>query len=324
MFSFSLNSFEKKEVLDLGKIREVIVIGSGIAGITATIYAKRYGLDVILIGEKLGGLINDAYLVENFPGFLGSGKELVEKWKYHLTKLECDFVREKVIRIKKENSLFKVELSSGKEIKGRVIILATGSSKRKLGIDGEEKFKGKGISYCVSCDAYFFKNKKVAVVGGGNSAFSDALFLSNVAKEVLILVRNQVKAEKFLVDLVKKIDNIKVFEGVEIKRLEGINKLEKLVLFDKHTKEEKVLEIDGVFVSIGLEPNNELAKQLGIELDNQGFIKVKEDQSTNIERVFAAGDITTNSNKLNQLITAAAEGAIAANSVFKYLQKTKS
>jgi len=310
MFKFSLN-------FNIDKEWDLIVIGGGIAGITSTIYSHRYGLKTLLITENIGGLANYATIVENYPGLIGEGKELVNKWEEHLKKLNCNYLIDKVIDIQKENNYFLIK-TLNKEFKSKAIILAMGSSKKKLNIPGEKEFSGKGVSYCATCDSTLFKNKIVAVIGGGNSGFSEALVLSKTAKKVYIIVRSKIKAEKYLVDQVLNKDNIQILIKKQPLEFLGDNKLQKIRLKDLESGKIEELEVDGVFIAIGLQPNIDLSKKLGVELEN-GFIKTKPDQSTNVPGVFAAGDITTNSNNFNQFITAAAEGAIAANSAFKYL-----
>ena len=315
MFQFSIKTRK-----DIDNEWDLIIVGGGIAGITAGIYASRYGIKTLVVAEELGGLANEAPLVENYPGIIAEGKELAKKWVDHLKKVGCETYEAKVIDIIKKNRKFVVKTSDYKEFETKTIILATGSSKRKLNVPGEKELLGKGVSYCATCDSNLFKNKVVAVVGGGNSAFSDALILSEIAKEVYILIRSKIKAEKALVDMVSKKENVKILTNKEVLGFIGKNKLEKIKIRNKENEKIEELKVDGVFIAIGLIPNTELAKKLGIKLDEYGFIDTKEDQSTNIEGVFAAGDITNNSNKFEQFITAAAEGAIAANSAFKYLQ----
>jgi len=319
MFQFVV---KKKE--ELPKEWDLIIIGGGIAGITAGIYASRYGIKNLLIAEEIGGLANEAPLVENYPGLIAEGKELAKKWEEHLKKVGGKILQNKVIKLEKKDGKFKVTTLDGNEFFAKTIIYATGSSKRKLNIPGEKEFTGKGVSYCATCDATLFKDKVVAVIGGGNSGFSDALILSEIAKKVIIIHRgDKPKAEKALVETVLSKENVELLLNRLPVEFKGENKLNKVVLKNKETNEIEELEVDGVFVAIGLKPNTELAKELGVELDDYGFIKVNKDQSTNVEGFFAAGDVTNNCNHFEQFITAAAEGALAANSVFKYLQNKK-
>jgi len=316
MFEFSIKKFE-----ELPKDWDVLIVGGGIAALTAAIYSSRYGLKTLVIAEEPGGLANEAPLVENYPGIIATGKELAEKWKDHAEKMGAKIYQSKVIDIKKENDIFLVKTLDGKEFTGKALIYATGSSKRKLNIPGEKEFSGKGVSYCATCDGNFFKDKIVAVIGGGNSGFSDALILSEIAKKVYIIHRrDEPRAEKALVDLVLSKPNVEFLGNRETLEFIGDTKLKKIKMKNKTTGEIEELEVDGVFIAIGLVPNVELAKKLGVKLDDKGFIDVKEDQSTNIEGFFAAGDVTNNSNHFEQFVTAAAEGSIAANSAFKYIK----
>ncbi|MEO2154216.1 MAG: FAD-dependent oxidoreductase [Nanoarchaeota archaeon] len=316
MFQFVV---KKQENFD--KDQDLIIIGGGIAGITAGIYATRYGIKNLLIAEEIGGLANEAPLVENYPGIIAEGKELAKKWEEHLKKVGGKILQARVIDIEKKDGYFIVKTMDGREFKAKTIIYATGSSKKKLNVPGEKELTGKGISYCATCDANLFKDKVVAVIGGGNSAFSDALILSEIAKEVIIIIRgDEPKAEKALVDLVLSKPNVKLLKNRETIEFKGKEKLELIVLKNKENNETEELKVDGVFIAIGLKPNVELAKKIGIELDEYGFIKVNKDQSTNIEGFYASGDVTNNCNHFEQFVTAAAEGALAANSVFKYLQ----
>jgi thioredoxin reductase (NADPH) len=316
MFQFSI-----KKVEELPKEWDLLIVGGGIAGLTAAIYASRYGLKTLIIAEEIGGLANEAPLVENYPGIIAEGKELAEKWKKHAEEMGSKIYQSKVINLEKKNDLFFVKTLDNKEFIGKALIYATGSSKRKLNVPGEKEFLGKGVSYCATCDATLFKDKIVAVIGGGNSGFSDALILSEIAKKVYIIHRSEKpKAEKALVDLVLNKPNVEFLGNRETLEFLGDSKLKKIKMKNKTTGKIEELEVDGVFIAIGLVPNVDLAKKLGVKLDEYGFIDVNKDQSTNIEGFFAAGDVTNNCNHFEQFITAAAEGAIAANSAFKYIQ----
>ncbi|HIQ51513.1 MAG TPA: FAD-binding protein [Nautiliaceae bacterium] len=316
MFEFSIKKFE-----ELPKDWDTIIIGGGIAALTAAIYSSRYGLKTLVIAEEPGGLANEAPIVENYPGIIAEGKELAKKWVEHTEKMGAKIYQSRVIDLKKENDIFLVKTLDGKEFRGKTLIYATGSSKRKLNVPGEKEFSGKGISYCATCDGNFFKDKVVAVIGGGNSGFSDALILSEIAKKVYIIHRREKpKAEKALVDLVLSKDNVEFLGNRETLEFIGDNKLRKIKMKNKNNNKIEELEVDGVFIAIGLIPNVDLAKKIGVKLDEKGFIDVKKDQSTNIEGFFAAGDVTNNSNYFEQFVTAAAEGSIAANSAFKYIK----
>jgi thioredoxin reductase (NADPH) len=288
---------------------DVIIIGSGPAGLAAAIYATRYELKTLVIGQTLG-LITEAHKIENWPGERSiNGLDLMEKFKKHAQDLGAEIIYDSVSSVNK-NKTFEVKTPS-KIFNSKAIIIATGTKKRKLNLKNEEKLRGKGVSYCATCDGPFFKDKVTAVIGGGNAAFMSAHILSQTSSKVyLIHRREQFRAQPVWVDRVKNIDNIEFILNANIKKLIGDQKLEKIQLDTG-----KTLDVDGIFIEIGSIPNKELSDQLNLELE-RGYIKVNKDQSTNISGVFAAGDITNNSDHFRQVITAAAEGAIAANSTF--------
>ncbi|MBW2988112.1 thioredoxin reductase [Candidatus Woesearchaeota archaeon] len=299
------------------EIFDVAIIGAGPAGVTAGIYALRYNLKTIVISPNIGGWISKTPVIENWPGVLKiSGVELAQRFQEHLRSLQPELVEEKALEIKNEGNIFTIKTEGSSEFKARAIILATGSEKRKLNVPGEQEFLGRGVSYCATCDGPLFRGKRVAVVGGGDSAAVSALMLSEYAEKVYIIVReSEMIAKPARVDQITAKANIEVIYNTTIKEMFGDKMLQGVRLSDG-----KELEVEGVFVEIGMIPNNKLAKQLGLELDTRGLIVVREDQSTSIEGVFAAGDVSTGSNRFAQIISAAAEGAIAANSVYKSLK----
>ncbi len=291
------------------KIYDLIIIGAGPAGISAAIYAKNFGIDFILIGEKIGGLINQAYKVENYPGiFSVSGEELVEKFKAHQKYLKVFFKKERVEKIKKSGKIFEI-YSKKNKYQVKAIILAFGTETKKLNIKNIEKFKKKESN----------KNKIVAVIGGANAAVMRAVRLAKEAKKVYLIYRkDKLRADALWVNKVKKLKNIEVIYKANIIRAEGKGKLEKVIL-DKNNKE---LAVDGLFIETGVVPNTFLIKDLGVKIDKNGYIKTADDQATSSSGIFAAGDITIGSNNFRQIITACAEGAIAALGAFNYLKKS--
>ncbi len=197
--------------------------------------------------------------------------------------------------------------------------MATGTRHRHLGVPGEKELAGRGVSYCATCDGHFFRDKVVAVVGGSNSAAAAAVHLANLAKMVYIIYRGeQLRAESYWQQLIAAAPNIKVYYQSQVLAIQGKERVEQIKIL--RNQQEESLALDGIFVEIGLEPNTDLARQLQLELDEEGYIKIKPDGSTSCAGVWAAGDITTGSNKLKQIITAAAEGAIAAQGAFEYLK----
>ena len=297
-------------------IYDLIIIGAGPAGLSAGIYAARYNLKTMIIGEILGGLAAEAYKICNFPTYKKlSGMEFVKKTGEQVKALGVEIKMETVIDITKRRSGFLVKSDSG-EYSTKRVILACGTKKRKLSVEGEDKFAGKGISYCATCDGPVFKDKIVGVVGGGNSALTSALLLSEYAKKVYIIYRKEkfFRPDPAWIDLVKKNKRIELMFNSIIIKLYGDKFLEKIKL---NSGEE--LEIDGLFVEIGSVPCVDLAKILKIKLDKDGYIAVDKKQRTNVSGVLAAGDITN--PPLKQIITAASQGATASQTIFEELQK---
>ncbi|MFH1801379.1 MAG: FAD-dependent oxidoreductase [archaeon] len=293
---------------------DLIIIGAGPAGLTAGTYAARYKLDTLIIGKLHGGMAGEAYEICNFPSYEKiKGFELISKMISQVKKLDVEIRQEEVVGILK-NTGFEIVTNKGK-YSAKKIILATGSEKQKLNIEREKELVGKGIAYCATCDAGFYKGKIVGVVGGGNSALVSALLLAEFAKKVYIIYRKDkfLKAEPFWVEEAKKNKKIEAIFNSNVTKLIGKEKLEEVELNKK-----KNLRLDGLFVEIGSVPSTELAEQLGLKKENDYIITDKE-QRTNAEGVFAAGD-TTN-NPLKQIVTACGEGAVAAYSAWKDLPK---
>lgn len=302
------------------KTYDLIIIGSGPAGMAASIYASRYKVNHLVIGKEPGGQAIEAHKIENWPGTISvSGFELMQKMREHAEKLGGEIIMDSVSGIAKEGDMFAIT-THAEQYKAKNLILALGMDYKKLNIPGEEEFKGKGVSYCPTCDAAFFRDKIVAVAGGGNSAASAAQLLSEYASRVYIIYRgDKLKIDPSYLENFAKNEKIKIIYNTNIKEIRGDKAVEKIVL-DKKYNEKDELEVQGVFIEIGSEPGVELPRQLGVKVDEQGFIIVNSDQSTNISGIYAAGDATTGSNKMRQVLTAAAEGAIAAASAYKKLQ----
>lgn len=300
------------------KVYDLIIVGSGIAGLTASTYASRYRLDHLIFGVENGGQLNEIHSIENWPGEISiSGKDLTGKLLSQVNNFGVQIKQDSISDISKNaEGLFEVRTSSEKYV-ARTVIMAMGTSYKKMNIPGEKEFTGKGVSYCVTCDAMFFRNKVVSVIGGGNSAAVAALNLSDFAEKVYLIYRGErLPAEPIWLEKIANNPKIEVIIETNIIEIKGDVKVEKIIL-DKAHDDKTFLEVDGVFIEIGTEPGIELIKKLEIETDAQNFIKVNPDQSTNVPGVFAAGDITTGSNKFRQLITASSEGAVAANGAYK-------
>ncbi|MCD6590608.1 MAG: FAD-dependent oxidoreductase [Candidatus Aenigmarchaeota archaeon] len=307
------------------KTYDVIILGSGPAGLTAGIYASRYNMKNLVIGKEIGGQVAESYEIENYPGFLKvNGIELAEKFREHAERIGVELIPFiNVLDIQKKRNGFVVKAENDMEYFGKCVIFATGARKRKLGIKGEDRLAGRGISYCAICDAPFFKNKIVGVIGGGDSAVSAAVLLAEHAKKVYLLYRREkgkMRATPYWVMKAEKNKKIEMVFNAVPKEFAGKDKLE-YALFDCKGKELK-LKLDGIFVEVGTKPESELAKKLGVRTDERGYIIVNHDMSTNVKGVFAAGDVTTGSNMFAQIITAASEGAIAAESSYKYIKQT--
>ena len=292
---------------------DLIIIGAGPAGLTAAVYAARYKLETLVVGKLLGGLAGEAYEICNFPSY-GKilGFQLMKKMIEQVKELGVEIKFEEVLDINNKNGF---EIITNKEkYSAKKVILALGSERRRLQLENEKKFMGKGISYCATCDSGFYKDKIVGIVGGSDSAITAALLLAKYAKQVYVIYRKScfTKAEPILVEQVKKENKIKPLFNSIITKLIGKEKLGEIEI-----NNEKKLKIDGLFVEIGSVPNVELAKNLKLKI-KEDYIVVDKEQRTNVSGILAAGDVTNNSFK--QIITACAEGAIAAKTIYEDLE----
>lgn len=300
-------------------IYDVIIIGGGPAGLTAAIYTSRYGLKTLLLAKSPGGTANLAPEIENWPGFFGSGLDLMNNFKKQAEGFGAIIKMREVLEVERKDSFFVK--TTNEMFKGRSIIIALGTEHRKLDIVGEEEFLGKGVSYCATCDGNFFKNKEVAVIGGANSAASVALYLSRICKKVYIIYRrDKMRCEPISLIKLKEKENVEIIYFATPTKILGNNRVEKIEIeIERGDKKEKaLLDVNGIFIEIGAAPLTELIKKLGIKLDSNGYIETDKDMKTSVEGAFAAGDNTNNS--LKQIITAAGEGATAANSAYEYLK----
>lgn len=306
---------------------DLIIIGAGISGMTASIYASRYGIKHLILGEDPGGQGNLAHTVENYPGIASiKGPDLMEKIIAQVENYGVRIKREKVVSLEVEPlwrfNLFRVKTSK-REGETKSLILAMGAGHRHLNIPGEEKFLGKGVSYCTVCDGPLFRNKTVAMVGGGNAAVTGAIHLSKLANKVyLIHRRDELRAEKVWVDKLKEIKNIEVILSTEVEEVLGKERVEGVKLQTTNYKLQD-LSIDGLFIEVGKVPSSALASQLGVDLDEKGFVLVGPNMETNVPGVFAAGDLCLQKGEtlLCQLLASAAKGAKAAASVYHYITK---
>lgn len=300
-------------------IYDVIIIGSGPAGLAAAIYGKRARLNTLVIEKQpmSGGQILNTYEVDNYPGLPGiGGFEMGQKFREHADKMEAEFVTADVQRIEMQDDRKKVVTDKG-EYETKTIILATGANHRKLEVPGEEELCGMGVSYCATCDGAFFRNRTVAVVGGGDVALEDALFLSRACKKVyLIHRRDALRGAKVLQEQVEQKENIEIIWDTVVEEIKGKDQVEDLTLYNKKKDEKNVLPVDGIFIAVGIVPNTKELEGL-VELDQGGYVVAGEDTKTSVPGIFAAGDVRT--KQLRQVITAAADGANAITSVENYL-----
>ncbi len=301
---------------------DVIIIGGGPAGLTAGIYTSRAGLKSLLIEKGLsGGQVATTERVENYPGFDEgvSGAGLSIKMEKQATKFGLEIIQGSVQKISLNEKIKKITLEGNQEFEAKSVILCTGAHPRTLGIDGEDKYRGRGVSYCATCDGAFFKGEKVAVIGGGNSAVEEALFLTKFAETVHIIHRrDQLRADKIIQERAFSNPKIKLIWNSVAKKIEGNDSVKSLHLKNVKTGEESVLDVQGVFIYVGYNPNTEFLKGV-VDLDKDQYITTDMMMSTSVPGIFAAGDVRANSQK--QIAIAVGDGATAAISAGKYIEE---
>jgi len=341
-------------------IYDVIIIGAGPAGLTASIYASRYKLSNLVIGKQLGGELSLAHKICNIPGFIDiSGLELAEKWKKQVESLGAKVLLKEVEKIEvvldslrltdqKENlafsatncdpvplsgtlsnllpqrQLFRIYVSDNEIYQAKSLIVGTGSERRRLNVPGEKEYLGRGVSYCTTCDATFFRNKTAVVIGGSDAAVTSAIHLADYCQKVYIIYRGEsLRAEQVWLEEWKKIETSgkgEIIYATNVIEIKGDGNKVTAVKLDKPHRDQEMLAADGIFVSIGGVPGTTLVQQLGIKLDESGHVVVNDEMETNLPGLFCAGDMTDKSKILKQAITAMAQGAIAASSIYKYLK----
>ena len=299
---------------------DLIIIGAGSAGLPAGMYASRYKLKNIIIGEMPGGALSTSHCVENFPGVLSApGAEIMDNFKKHAENAGSEILQDSVEVVSKigENH-FSVSTMGGKNFDAKRILLATGNTYKMLGIPGEKEFYGQGVSYCATCDGNFYKNLTVGVVGAGNTAITEALYLAEIAKEVHIFVRGDViRAENIWTEKANNTSNIIFHMNTQVTEVQGnMMGVTGVIL---NTGEN--LTLDGLFVAIGSTPITNIVDNLSPQKDGEWCLVVDQRQETTIPGLYAAGDVTTNSNKFRQTIMSAAEGCLAANSIHEDILK---
>lgn len=303
----------------MSEIRDLIIIGSGPAGLSAAIYAQRAKLNTIIF-EKAGmsgGQAATTYEVDNYPGLPGiGGFELGQKMRTHADQLGAEFINEEVLAIETDGKIKTVKTENA-TYNSKTLLIATGASYAKLKVPGEERFLGMGVSYCATCDGAFYKNKTVAVVGGGNVAIEDAIFLARTCEKVyLVHRRDELRGAKGLQEALFKIKNVEILWDSEVQSIQGESQVEKMVVLNKKTKVETVVAIGGIFIAVGIQPITGLLKGK-VNMDEGNYIMADERGITSEPGVFVAGDLRR--KELRQIITAASDGANAITSIEKYL-----
>ncbi len=301
---------------------DLAIIGAGPAGLSASVYASRYGVKNLVLGVIPGGLINDSHELGNWLGTEKiSGYEFAQKAQAHAKALGAEIKQTMVKKVIRNGDGFILDLSNNEQARAKSVLMAMGTKRRRLNVPGEEEFAGKGVSYCATCDGFFYRGKTVGVVGGNDSAAAAALHLSAIAEQVYIIYRGEkLRAESFWQEAIVKAKNIKMIYQTEISAIKGLGKLSGVELTKEHEGSAD-LALDGLFIEAGSDPSIDLAKQAEVAVDDAGYIKIDASGQTSQPGIWAAGDITDGSNKLKQIITAASEGAIAANSIQKYLRQ---
>ncbi len=291
---------------------DIIIIGAGVAGMTSALYSLRANKKVLILEqETIGGQIASSPLVENYPGYMSiSGTELSNNLYDQIINLNVDFELERVLQLKKLKN-YKEVITEYNTYKGKAIIIATGSKHKPLGIKDEEKYIGSGISFCVLCDGAFYKNKDVAVIGGGNTAMVSAIYLSEIVNKLYVIqMLDKLTAEKKLINKLKEKDNVEYIFNAKVDKLNGNKELESITVNGKD------IVLDGIFVNIGHMPQNDIFKNL-IKLDECGYIDSDESCKTNVEGIFVAGDCRT--KQIRQLTTATSDGTTAAINACNYI-----
>ncbi len=306
----------------INEIMDVCIIGSGPAGLSASVYAGRAGLKHVIY-EKFpmsGGQIVNTGDVENYLGFTSiGGFDLALKFYEHAVKAGGIFKNETVKSISKSNGIFEIISEKGKTEYFKTVIAATGAKSKTLGARGEAEFTGKGVSYCAHCDGAFYRNQTAVVVGGGDTAVSDALFLSNLCRQVIVVHRrDEFRAAKSLVNKLETKENVKILRGFVLNEIKGDTKAQSVILKSVTNNETQEFLTDGVFIAVGVSPVNELFKDIA-ETDEAGFLTANEDCKTSLDGLFVAGDLRA--KPLRQIVTAVSDGANAVYSAEKYLRE---
>ena len=304
----------------MNKTYDIIIVGGGPAGMTAAIYAKRAALKTLVIEKQpfCGGQVINTYEVDNYPGLPGiDGFSLSEKFHEHATKLEAEFLTGEMEKIVDGGIYKTVVLKDGEEYKAKVVILTLGAVHRKAGVKGEEEFTGKGVSYCATCDGAFFRNRTAAVIGGGDVALEDAIFLARSCKKVYVIHRrDEFRGAKILQQKLMALDNVEILWDSVVDEIKGDDVVTSAAVRNVKTEEIKDIALDGVFVAIGTVPDTKTLEGT-VKMDQGGYIVADEDGITSVPGIFCGGDCRT--KKLRQIITSASDGANCVFSAEAYL-----
>ena len=303
------------------EVKDLIIIGAGPSGVRAAIYAKRANLDFIIFEKfAIGGQVINAFEIENYPGFNKIfGSDLAINFMNNLTALNVEVKYEEVVSLEKNEDIFILKTSLDNVYYAKNVILALGSNPRKLNLPNEDQFTGRGISYCAMCDGNFYKDKEILVYGGGNSAISEALFLTNIVKKLTIVSRSNLRADKSLVEELSSKQNVDILENKLVDSLIiDNNEIKGVKLKDKFNNEITFLNIEGIFVYIGAIPSTSFLTNLGI-LNKEGYIEVNNHFETKINNLYAIGDVIN--KDLRQIVTATNDGAFAIHYLLEKLNK---
>lgn len=321
MFDFAVESQSEQSIFDQQKHFDFAVIGGGPAGMNAALYAIRKGLSVAVFSLEIGGQLHNTSEVDNYIGIEHTtGGKLSESFHHHVLELGVPIKTGHMVAKLEKPDDFHITLDNGDVYTAQTVLYATGGAPRKLGVKGEDEFANKGVSYCTTCDAPFFKNEHVIVAGGGNSAAESVVDLSAWASKITVVHRSQWRADQIILDQFKDINDLTIHLETQILEIFGDTKMRGVRVLDKTTQEERVIEADGMFVEIGNIPKSKLLDGL-VEMNEQHEIIVNRDQETSLEGLYAAGDVTTQPYK--QIIISAAEGAVAALAATQYLMHHK-
>ena len=318
MFDLQIQKRIIPSIFEEVNLWDILIIGGGPAGLNAALYAQRKGFKVAIISKEIGGQLHNTSTVDNYLGIpMTEGKHLSDTFLKHLETLNVPLYLEvSVLSLKKIDRQFMIELDNGVMLKAKTVLLATGGQPRQLGIPGELEFANKGVSYCTTCDAPFFKDKHVIVAGGGNSAAEAVIDLSVWAKKITVVHRSQWRADQIILEQLNKLPNVTVHLETQLLRAEGDQSLKRVVVLDKKTNAQSIIDADGLFIQIGLLANSKLVKDL-VPLTPNGEVMVNQDFMTNLPGLFAAGDVTHHPFK--QIVIAVGDGAKAALAIQQYL-----